>query len=82
MAHIFEHDNQYIARLTDFIHVEYRSTVYTYEEVLKIIKKYGMPQDKWDKLMFAQPCYVEAQVWSDEPALQYKKEWEAKVKNI
>ena len=61
--------------------MEYRNTVYTYEEILKIIEKYGMPQDKWDKPVFAQPCYVEAQVWSDEPALRYKKEWEARVKN-
>ena len=61
--------------------MEYRNTVYTYEEVLKIIEKYGMPQDKWDKPVFAQPCYVEAQVWSNEPAMRYKKEWEARVKN-
>ena len=51
--------------------MEYRNTVYTYEEAMKIIEKYGMPQDKWDKPVFAQPCYVEAQVWSDEPALRY-----------
>ena len=56
--------------------MEYRNTVYTYEEILKIIEKYGMPQDKWDKPIFAQPCYVEAQVWSDEPALRYRKSWE------
>jgi len=56
--------------------LEYRNTVYTYDEILKIIDKYGMPQDNWDKPVFAQPCYVEAQVWSDEPALRYKKAWE------
>ena len=61
--------------------MEYRNTVYTHEEVLKIIEKYGMPQDKWDKPVFAQPCYVEAQVWSDEPVLRYKKEWETGAKN-
>ena len=54
--------------------MEYRNTVYTYEQILLIIEKYGMPQDKWDKPVFAQPCYVEAQVWSDEPVLRYKKD--------
>ena len=55
--------------------MEYRNTVYTYDEIMKIIEKYGLPQDKWDKPIFAQPCYVEAQVWSDEPALWYKSKW-------
>jgi len=55
--------------------MEYRRTVYTYDEILKIIEKYGMPQDKWDKPIFAQPSYIEAQVWSDEPVLRYKQSW-------
>jgi len=55
--------------------MEYRRTVYTYEEILKVIEKYGIPQDKWDKPTFAQPSYIEAQVWSDEPALRYKQSW-------
>ena len=59
--------------------MEYRNTVYTYQEILKIIEKYGMPQDKRDVSIFAQPCYVEAQVWSDEPAMRYKKEWQVKM---
>lgn len=58
--------------------LEYRRTVYTYEEIIKIIEKYGMPQDKWNTPIFAQPCYVEAQVWSDEPVLHYRKAWETK----
>ena len=55
--------------------MEYRRTVYTYDEILKIIEKYGMPQEKWDKPIFAQPSYIEAQVWSDEPVLRYKQSW-------
>lgn len=55
--------------------MEYRKTVYTYAEILKMIEKYGMPQDKWDKPVYAQPCYVEAQVWSNEPVLRHKKAW-------
>ena len=58
--------------------MEYRNTVYTYDEILKIIKKYGLPQDKWDKPIFAQPSYIEAQIWSDNPVLRYKTEWEAR----
>jgi hypothetical protein len=60
--------------------LEYRNTVYTYKEILKVIEKYGIPQDKWVKPVFAQPCYVEAQVWSDEPALRYKKIWDETMK--
>jgi len=53
--------------------LEYRKKVYVYEEILEVIERYGMPQDKRDKPVFAQPCYVEAQVWSDEPVLRYIK---------
>jgi len=33
--------------------LEYRKKVYTYEEIIKVIEKYGMPQDKRDKPIFA-----------------------------
>lgn len=56
-------------KLTD--NYEYRNTVYLYDEILKLIDKYGLPQDKWQEPIFAQPCYVEAQVWSDEPINKY-----------
>ncbi len=55
--------------------MEYRNTVYTYKGILEMIEKYGKPQDKWDQPVFAQPCYVEAQVWSDEPVLRYRKDY-------
>jgi len=58
------------SKVTDGL--EYRGTVYTYEEILKIIKKYGMPQDSWDKPIFAQPSYVEVQVWSDKTINKYR----------
>ena len=51
--------------------MEFRNTVYTYDEILKIIEKYGLPQDKWEIPVFAQPCYVEAQIWSDIPVKKY-----------
>jgi len=53
--------------------LEYRKTVYTYEEILDIIEKYGMPQDSWNTPIYAQPCYVEAQVWSDRAINKYRK---------
>lgn len=52
--------------------LEYRRQVYTYEEILSIIEKYGMPQDFWDEPIFAQPAYVEVQVWSDLPINRYR----------
>ena len=52
--------------------LEYRKMVYTYDEILTVIEKYGMPQDKWDKPVFAQPAYVEVQVWSDKPICRYR----------
>lgn len=47
---------------------EYRQNVYTYDEIIEIIKKYGLPQDlPWnDATPYWQPGYVEAQVWSDD----------------
>jgi len=52
--------------------MEYRNTVYLYDEILTIIEKYGLPQDSWDGT-FESPCYVEVQVWSDMPILNYLK---------
>jgi len=45
---------------------EYRKTVYTYEEILKIIEKYGLPQDWNDDGKYGPERYIEATVWSDE----------------
>jgi hypothetical protein len=47
--------------------LEYRRQVYTYKEILNIIDKYGMPQHYWNEPVYAQPAYVEAQIWSDIP---------------
>ena len=51
--------------------LEYRRNVYTYGEILAIIEKYGLPQDYCGEPAFAQPRYVEAQVWSDDPIRRY-----------
>ena len=45
---------------------EYRRKLYTYEEILKIIEKYDLPQ-KWnDDGAHGPERYIEAHVWCDE----------------
>lgn len=44
---------------------EYRRTVYTYDEILKIIDKYGLPQDWNDDGAHGPERYIEAHVWTD-----------------
>ena len=50
----------------------YKYQVYTYDEILKIIKEYGWItyRDDWNWNM---PCYIEAQLWSDVPIEKYRK---------
>lgn len=46
---------------------EYRKQVYTYNEIVEIIKEYGLPQD-WNKDGKLGPeRYIEVQVWDDSP---------------
>ena len=45
---------------------EYRRKVYTYDEILLLIKRYGLPQH-WNPTGSLGPeRYIEVQVWSDE----------------
>jgi hypothetical protein len=57
-------------RVTD--DAEYRRQVYTYDEITHLIDKYGLPQYKWNDPIFAQPAYVEAQIWSDDVPKKYR----------
>lgn len=50
---------------------EYRKKLYTYDEILKIIEKYGLPQDWNDDGRFGPERYVEAHIWSDETISKY-----------
>lgn len=50
---------------------EYRKKVYTYDEILKIIDKYGMPQDWNNDGAHGPERYIEAHVWSDETISKY-----------
>ncbi len=52
---------------------EYRKKLYTYEEILEIIKKYGYPQE-WNKDgTYGPERYIEVHVWSDETLNPYYK---------
>ena len=51
---------------------EYRHKVYTYDEIPKIIEKYGLPQDWNDDGKFGPERYMEVQIWSDGPISKYK----------
>ncbi len=45
---------------------EYRRQVYTYDEILKVIDKYGLPQDWNNDGANGPERYIEVHVWSDE----------------
>lgn len=50
---------------------EYRKKLYTYEEILDIIHRYGLPQD-WNGDGHCGPeRYIEVHVWSDETIGRY-----------
>ncbi len=51
---------------------EYRRKLYTYDEILEVIEKYGYPQE-WNKDgKYGPERYVEVHIWSDEVILRYK----------
>ena len=50
---------------------EYRRKVYTYEEIIKVIEKYGLPQEWNADGKFGPERYIEANLWSDEPIRKY-----------
>ena len=45
---------------------EYRKKVYTYEEIVEVIKKYGLPQNWNVDGAFGPERYIEVHVWSTE----------------
>ena len=50
---------------------EYRKKVYTYEEILDVIARYGLPQDWNDDGAHGPERYIEVQVWCDDPVRRY-----------
>lgn len=51
---------------------EYRGKLYTYDEILKIIAKYGLPQNWNNDGKFGPERYIEAHIWSDEVIDKYR----------
>jgi hypothetical protein len=50
----------------------YHGEVFTYSEIIEVIKEYGFPKDEIGKTSkFHFPLYIEAQLWSDEPIAQF-----------
>lgn len=54
---------------------EYRKKLYTYEEILQVIDKYGLPQDWNDDGSRGPERYIEVHVWSDKVIKQYRVNW-------
>ena len=52
---------------------EYRNRLYTYDEIIGIIEKYGLPQHWNPDFKFGPECYVEVQMWTDRGIEQYLK---------
>lgn len=52
---------------------EYRKKIYMYDEILRIIKKYGLPQNWNNDGKFGPERYIEVQIWSDNPINKYKR---------
>lgn len=50
---------------------EYRMKLYTYDEILGIIEKYGLPQNWNDDGKHGPERYIEAHIWSDETIKRY-----------
>jgi hypothetical protein len=50
---------------------EYRKKLYTYDEILKLIDKYGFPQDWNNDGAYGPERYIEAHIWSDETIDKY-----------
>ena len=50
---------------------EYRKKLYTYEEILEIIAKYGLPQEWNDSGKYGPERYIEVHIWSDETIGRY-----------
>jgi len=52
---------------------EYRRKLYTYDEIIKIIEKYGLPQSWNNDGKFGSERYVEAHIWSDNLISKYQR---------
>ena len=53
---------------------EYRKKLYTYDEILGLIEKYGLPQNWNDDGRYGPERYIEAHIWSDDVIGRYLTE--------
>jgi len=51
---------------------EYRKQLYTYDEILPLINKYGLPQHWNDDGKFGPERYIEVHIWCDEIISKWK----------
>lgn len=51
---------------------EYHNQLYTFDEILKIIDKYGLPQNWNDDGKYGYERYIEVHVWSDSTINKYR----------
>lgn len=51
---------------------EYRKKLYVYDEIIKIIEKFGLPQDWNNDGKYGPERYVEAHIWYDETIDKYR----------
>lgn len=51
---------------------EYHGILYTYNEILEVIKKFGLPQNWNDDGKYGYERYIEVQVWSDKTIDKYR----------
>ena len=51
---------------------EYRKKLYTYDEIFKIIEKYGSPQEWNGDGKYGPEIYIEVHGWSDETIDKYR----------
>lgn len=52
---------------------EYRKKLYTYNEILEMIEKYGLPQEWNDDGIYGPERYIEAHIWCDETIDKYRQ---------
>ncbi len=53
---------------------EYRKKLYMYDGILKMIDKYGLPQDWNDDGRYGPERYIEAHIWSDRGLEKYLRD--------
>ncbi|MEW6469981.1 MAG: hypothetical protein AB1458_13720 [Bacteroidota bacterium] len=50
----------------------YHGRLFTYAEILDVVRKYGFPRDEAARTSkFLYPNYIEVQLWSDEPVREF-----------